>query len=94
MKELWQMNLSQYSGKRIAVVMDVQGRGLVLRGETRTLRSQHHGTTLQVTIASESVSGQPIFYIAESLWRDQIASGESFDCDYCLELASEVVEAA
>ena len=88
------MNLSQYSDKRIAVVMDVQGRGLVLRGVTRTLRSRGHGTTLQVTIASEEVTGQPVFYIAESLWREQISSGEPFDCDYCLDLTPEVVEAA
>ena len=88
------MNLAQFSGKRIAVVMDVQGRGLVLRGTTRTLRSREHGTTLQVTIASEEVTGQPIFYIAESLWREQISSGQPFDCDYCLDLSQEVVEAA
>ena len=80
------MKHSQYSGKRIALRMDVQGREVVLQGVTRTLRDPQHGTTLQVTISSETVSGQPIFYIAESLWRDQISGGASFDCDYCLDL--------
>ena len=90
------MNLSQYSGKRIALVMDVQGREVVLRGTTALRIDAKQGRVLQVTVADEesAACGRPVFLISEPRWRQRIVSGASFDCDYCLDLSCAVVDAA
>ncbi|MHB8973541.1 MAG: hypothetical protein ACYC3X_26875 [Pirellulaceae bacterium] len=90
------MNLSQYSGKRIALVMDVQGREVVLRGVTALKIDSKQGRVLQVTVVGEEAAkcGEPVFLISEPRWRQQIASGASFDCDYSLDLSNLTVKAA
>jgi hypothetical protein len=90
------MNLSHYSGKRIALVMEVQGREVVLRGTTALRIDSKEEYVLQVTIANEGPAafGKPVFLISEPRWRQQIASGASFDCDYCLDLSCSAVGAA
>jgi len=88
------MKPTQINGKRIALVMDVQGREVVLRGTTALKRDARHGHVLEVTIAdSESdADGRPVFLISETRWRQQICSGWLFDCDYCLDLSDSAVE--
>ena len=83
------MKLSQYSGKRIALVMDVQGREVVLRGTAAVRLDAKQGHVLQVTVADgdESDVGHPVFLISESRWRRQIARGWVYGCDYCLDLS-------
>ena len=84
------MKLSQYSGKRIALVMDVQGREVVLRGTTAMRVDAKQGHVLHVTIADdgdEADVGHPVFLISESRWRRQIARGWVYGCDYCLDLS-------
>ena len=87
------MKLSQYSGKRIALVMDVQGREVVLRGTTALRLDAKQGHILQVTIADGDKAnlGHPVFLISERRWRRQIASGLLFGCDYCLDLSRAAV---
>jgi hypothetical protein len=89
------MKLTQYSGKRIALVMDVQGREVVLRGTTALRRDAHQGHVLQVTVADgdDTSLGRPVFLISESRWLQRIASGWLFDCDYCLDLSGAAVGA-
>lgn len=84
------MNLSRYRSKRIALIMDVQGREVVLRGTTDLRRDAKHGHVLEVTLADDAgdPSGHPVFYIAEQRWRDRISSGETCGCDYCLDLST------
>lgn len=83
------MKLSQYSGKRIALVVNVQGREVVLRGTTAVRRSTKRGHVLQVTFAEgdEAAVGQPVFLISEARWRQQIARGWVYGCDYTLDLS-------
>ncbi|MHB0956067.1 MAG: hypothetical protein ACYC0X_06760 [Pirellulaceae bacterium] len=90
------MNLSQFSGKRIALVMEVQGREVVLRGTTAVRHSSKDEHILQVTVFNDGLAGygRPVFLISEPRWRQQIASGSSFDCDYCLNLSCSAVGAA
>lgn len=90
------MNLSQYCGKRIALVMEVQGREVVLRGTIALRLDAKQGRVLQVTVADEEsdACGSPVFLISEPRWRRQIASGASFDCEYCLDLSCPALEAA
>ncbi len=87
------MKLTQYSGKRIALVMDVQGREVVLRGTTALRTDAHQGQVLQVTVAEgdDANLGRPVFLISESRWRKRLASGWLFDCDYCLDLTGAAV---
>jgi hypothetical protein len=84
------MKLTQYSGKRIALVMDVQGREVVLRGTAAVRLDAHQGHVLQVTIVEgdDTSVGRPVFLISESRWRPHITGGWLFDCDYCLDLSA------
>jgi hypothetical protein len=84
------MNLSRYRGKRIALVMDVQGREVVLHGTTDLRLDAKHGHVLKVTVADDdrALPGHPVFYITEQRWRDRISSGETRGCDYCLDLST------
>ncbi len=88
------MNFSCYNGKRIALVMDVQGREVVLRGTTSLRNDPHQGSMLQVTIAdgNEAAIGCPVFLISERRWTEQIGSGFAFDCDYLLDLSCSAVK--
>ncbi len=81
---------SQYSGKRIALILDVQGREVVLRGTTALRTNAQQSQVLQVTIAEgdEASLGRPVFLISESRWRERLTNGWLFDCDYCLDLTS------
>jgi hypothetical protein len=90
------MNFSRYSGKCIALIMDVQGREVVLRGAIALRLDSKQGHVLQVTVADEesAACGRPVFLISEPWWRHQIASGASFGCDYCLDLSCSAVGAA
>jgi hypothetical protein len=90
------MNFSQYSGKRIALVMDVQGREVVLQGTTAVRVDSKQGQVLQITVANEGPAGfgKPVFLISEPRWRQQIAEGDTFGCDYYLDLSRSAVEAA
>lgn len=83
------MKLSQYSGKRIALVMDVQGREVVLRGTAALRLDAKQGHVLHVTIADgdDADTGHPVFLISESRWRRQIVRGWFYGCDYCLDLS-------
>ncbi len=84
------MNFSRYRGKRIALVMDVHGREVVLHGTTDLHRDAKHGHVLKVTVADEdhTLWGHPVFYITEQRWRDQISSGVTRGCDYCLDFSA------
>ena len=87
------MNLSQYNGKRIALVMEVQGREVVLCGATSLRRDRKQGQMLQVTITgdAEAALGSPVFLISEKQWTQRIASGVPYGCDYCLDLSAAAV---
>ncbi len=90
------MKFSHYNGKRIALVMDVQGREVVLRGTTSLRTDAHQGKMLQVKILDgpDSSVGCPVFLISEQRWREQICSGFAFGCDYLLDLSSPVAAAS
>ena len=87
------MNHNRYNGKRIALVMEVQGREVVLRGRT-TLRSDpKQGRMLQVTVHGDddAAIGCPVFLISEKRWIRQIATDASHGCDYSLDLSRAAV---
>ena len=89
------MNLKRYDGKRIALVMDVQGREVILCGTITIRRDAGQGQMLQVTIDQDEYfsSGSPVFLISEDRWRDQITSGILHDCTYMLDLSEAAVAA-
>jgi hypothetical protein len=87
------MNLSHYQGKRIALVMDVQGREVVLRGTTSLRRAANEQQFLKVTVADEddAAIGAPVFFISEPRWKDQIVDGQTYGCDLLLNLSESAV---
>ncbi len=89
------MNLSLYSGKRIALVMEVQGREVMLRGTTSLRNDTANGHVLKVAVTEcqEAAIGSPIFLISEARWKDHIVSGFAFGCDYLLDLSNSTVAA-
>ena len=89
------MNLRRYNKKRIALVMDVQGREVVLRGTTSVRKDSKQGNMLQITVNrdDDAAVGCPVFLISEARWTHQIASGFAYDCEYLLDLAQAAVAA-
>ncbi len=89
------MILNRYNGKRIALVMDVQGREVVLCGTATLRRDSKQGQMLQVTVADDddAAVGAPVFLISEERWKRQIASGFAYECEYLLNLSQATVAA-
>lgn len=89
------MNLNRYNGKRIALVMDVQGREVVLRGTISLRIDTKQGHMLQVTIAEDddAAVGCPVFLVSENRWKHQISSGIIHECEYLLDLSQTAVTA-
>ena len=89
------MNPSHFNGKRIALLMDVQGREVVLRGRTAVHRDRKDRWVLEVIVTSddESTAGDPVFLIAEDRWAQNIADGLAMGCDYYLNLSPMSVAA-
>ncbi len=89
------MNRQLYQGKRIVLVMDVQGRDVVLRGTTSIRRDARQGYMLQIVVDDDDEAniGSPIFLISEDHWRHQICSGMAYDCEYLLDLSHRAVTA-
>ncbi len=89
------MNLKRFHGKRIVLVMDVQGREVVLRGTTKIRKDRKQGQVLQVNVAEDddAAVGCPIFLISENRWLRQIASGFAYGCEYLLDLSQAAVPA-
>jgi hypothetical protein len=90
-----EMNPSHFNGKRIALVMDVQGREVVLRGRTVVHRDRKDRWVLEVIVTGddESTAGDPVFLIAEDRWVQSISDGLAMGCDYCLNLNAMSVAA-
>ena len=87
------MNVTRYNGKRIALVMDVQGREVVLRGITSFRNDPRQGQMLQVTVIGDDAAGAPVFLISQSRWTPHISSGLAYDCEYMLDLSEASVTA-
>ncbi len=87
------MNLKRYIGKRIALIMNVQGRDVVLRGTISLGKSKKQGQMLEVTVGQDddAAVGLPVFLISEQRWKRQIASGFAYECEYLLNLSQSAV---
>lgn len=79
------MVLRSYDGKRIAVVLDIQGTERVVTGTARYENDPQLGAVLRIVIDGEDRSE---FLIAESEWEGEITSGEPFGCEFCFRPAS------
>ncbi len=90
------MNSSHYNAKRIALVMDVQGREVVLCGTTSLCHDPRQGQMLRVTVDDddEASIGNPVFLISEQRWKQYISSGDAFGCELLLDLSSATVAAS
>lgn len=89
------MNHSHYNGKRIALVMDVQGHDVVVHGRSQVHQDRKGRWVLEVTVTGdrEVTVGDPVFFIAEDRWVSGISEGSAMGCDYCLHLNSAAVAA-
>lgn len=82
------MKLSGLSGKRIALIIPVNEREVVLRGRIELRRDPHQGVMLQVMLTGDkgAAVGAPVFWISEGRWKRRLASGMGYGCDYLLDL--------
>ncbi len=90
------MNLKRFHGKRIVLVMDVQGREVVLHGTTKIHKDRKQGSMLQVSVADEdgAAVGCPTILISEQRWLHHIASGFAYGCELLLDLSQSAVPAS
>jgi len=90
------MNRRSLDGKRIALIMDVQGRDVVLRGIIALRQDAKQGCMLQVTVEGDddAAVGSPVLLISEQRWKSHISSGLAYQCEYQLDLSRAAVSAA
>ena len=89
------MKFSCLNGKCIALIMDVQGQEIVLRGSISLAMDTRENPVLQVAVSDDdgAAVGAPVFLIAEKRWRHRLASGVEYGCDYMLDLSRSSVKA-
>jgi len=83
------MSLSQFVGKRIALILDIKGDEIVLRGTTSLRHDGTQGRMLRVRVSDDEAYGNPVFLISEDKWTRWIAADDHFGCDFRLNLASQ-----
>ena len=89
------MNQKRYNSKRIALVMDVQGRDVVLQGTISLREDSKQGTMMRITVNGDddAAVGMPVFLISEERWKDSVCCGIMHDCEYLLDLSQTAVAA-
>ena len=80
------MGLSRLHGRRLAVVLLIDGQHRVLCG-TGCYLSHDRGGLLEVELDNVKDSGSPRFILDESQWDHEITGGHEYDCDFCLRIA-------
>jgi hypothetical protein len=74
------VTLPQCDGKRVAVVMSLQGKTQVFRGMGRWTKDAHAGESLRVRVDGEEDAA---ILIAES-YRGEIAPVADYGCEVCI----------
>jgi hypothetical protein len=81
------VNLSQCDGKRVAVVLALQGKAKVLRGLASYSHHEILGNALRIAIQTQpDAMAIPEILLAEDSWRGEISAGALYDCDLCIRL--------
>ena len=75
------VNLSQYHGKRMAVVFTVQGKTRVVKGRAQFSQVKGLGNVLRITVEGDE-SGQPEIVLAEQNWSGSIDPDTQYGCDF------------
>lgn len=72
--------LRSYDGKRIAVVLEIEGEERVVTGTAHYGQDPALGWVLRIALDGEEGSE---FLIAESEWEGEITPGQQYGCDFC-----------
>jgi hypothetical protein len=81
------VNLSQCDGKKVAVVLAVQGKAKVLRGMASYSQHEILGNALRIAIQDQpEAAAIPEILLAEANWQGEISAGTPYDCDLCIRL--------
>lgn len=82
------MNLSEYHGKRIAVVIDGGGvEPVVIRGTGHYERDPEFGNCLRIALPHEQGSPHLVFY--ESAGEHRFQPDNDFGCDWSIRLGGD-----
>ena len=86
------LDLSQYDGKRLAIVIAYQGEtSHIIRGTARFENDDMLGHLLRVRVTAEEGEiledqGDPNFVFYEQVGNFKIRPDQEFGCDYCVRL--------
>lgn len=83
------MLLAKYDGKRFAVSFLLGGQHRSVKGTARYERDAVLGANLAIRIEETDGrnSGGAVLHLQEGEWEGKISAGDSFECDYCIEIA-------
>lgn len=81
------MKLASYDGKRVAVVLSVQGEERVVCGSATWSRDAALGDSLRIMIDEPDGFGMPEIFLAQETWEGAIHPDTEYGCDVCVKLA-------
>jgi hypothetical protein len=79
------IRLSDCDGKKVAVVLKIQGHKHVVRGVGHWLKDDVLGNALRVPIDGDEASAAE-FVFAEKTWQGEVTRDGLFGCDLCISL--------
>jgi len=82
-----------YHGKKIAVVLSIQGKQKVCRGTASYKFHAALGPVLAVRIEGEENHGVPELLLSETSWLGGIGVDTQYGCDYCFVPSASAAEA-
>ncbi len=78
-----EVDLSQFDGYRVAVILQCPQRDIICRGVAQYSRDNTVGNVLRINF-DDSEPGRPSLLIEESRWKGRIIPDLQHGCDYCL----------
>lgn len=77
------VDLSEFDGQRLAVILNNAGQRTVLRGTATYVRDEAVGSALNIELDNEE-PGHPVLVISESEWNGRIIPDFHFGCRFSL----------
>ena len=84
------MEFRKYDGKRIAVVLSINGIERLVTGVADCVDDPSLGTSICI-VADDSPPGMGSceLLVSESQWNGEIADGSQYGCDFCFRCAAK-----
>jgi hypothetical protein len=80
------VTLASYDGKRVAVVLSIQGENRVVCGSASWSRDATLGEALRIRVDQPDDLGMPEILLAQETWEGAVQPDTEYGCDVCVRL--------